>query len=286
MQWQRIVELHERDSGRFGSGYLLAPGLVLTAAHVVQGFEQTRARLLMPDEDQLPGAIGERSLASVAWRDGDHDLALLVPAAGAPPFRADTPPITIGRLAERAAVRVDALGFPLALDTPAHGDTLHVEALVSAWTGVRGASLVLDVKTARPRAADGWKGMSGAAVFAGDRLVGVVEAVPADLADGTLRAARADLLFDAAAARSLLGAAKVRLADQVVDAAYVDALPRAGHWGGVRERYARAVVTALCRVDHVGLAVGGVAERRTPALAAFTAQRFAAWPDEKGPAAR
>ncbi|HSW25691.1 MAG TPA: hypothetical protein VLJ62_23220, partial [Burkholderiaceae bacterium] len=193
--------------------------------------------------------------------------------------------IVIGRLAERAAIRVDALGFPRALETPAHDDTLHVEALVSAWTGVRGASLVLDVKTARPRVADGWKGMSGAAVFAGDRLVGVVEAVPADLADGTLRATRADLLFGDDAAKTLLGDAKVRLADQVVDAAYVDALPRAGHWGGVRERYARAVVTTLCRIDHVGLAVGGVAERRTPALAAFTAQRFAAWPDE-GPAPR
>ena len=76
------------------------------------------------------------------------------------------------------------------------------------------ASLVLDVKTAGPRAADGWKGMSGAAVFAGDRLVGVVEAVPADLAEhGTLRATRADLLFDDAAAKALLGDAKVRLAD-------------------------------------------------------------------------
>jgi hypothetical protein len=189
----------------------------------------------------------------------------------------------IARLAERAAIRVDAFGFPRALDTPAHSDTLHVEALVSAWTGMRGKSLVLDVKTARPRAADGWKGMSGAAVFAGDRLAGVVEAVPAELGDGTLRATRADLLFNDDAARSILDHADVRLTDRVVDAAYVDSLPRAGHWGGVRERYTRAVVTMLCRIDHVGLAVGGVAERRTPALAAFTAQRLSAWPDE-GPA--
>ena len=280
MEWQCLVEVHDEQSGRFGTGYLLAPGLLLTARHVVDGSRTVRARLLEPDEDGLPGGIGQPQQARVAWSGGaDLDLALLVPDDDSVAFSAAVVQAVIGRLADRAAVRVDALGFPRAVDTPAHADTLHVEAVTSAWTGVRGSSLLLDVKTARPDGADEWKGMSGSAVFAGDHLVGVVEAVPTRLADGALRATRADLLFDADAARALLAASSVRLSQRVVDAEYVDKLPRSGTWGGVRERYTRAVVTHLCRIDHVGFKVGGVDDRRMPALAAFTAQRFGRWPD-------
>ncbi len=279
MEWSRVVEVHDKDSGRFGSGYLLAPGLVLTARHVVEGLAATRVRLLEADEDGLPGPVGQRQTAVVAWTGGPEvDLALLAPSPGAPPFRPRASPTVIARLGDRAAVRVDALGFPRAM-VASHGDTLHVEAVVSAWTGARGHSLILDAKTVRPAEADGWKGMSGSAVFGGDRIVGVVEAVPAALADGALRATRVDLLFDDQQAAALLKAARVALWDRTVDAAYVEALPRAGHWADVRQRYARAVVTNLCRIDHVGLAVGGAPDRRMPALAAFQAQRFATWPD-------
>ena len=279
MEWQRIIELHDRRSGRFGTGYLLAPALALTARHVVEGLDGMQARLFEADEDGLPGAIGPRLESRVVWSGPlDLDLALLAPADAAASFRADVLPVLIARLVDRAAVRVDALGFPRAMDSPAHADTLHVEALVSAWSGLRGSSLVLEVQTARPNIADAWKGMSGAAVFAGDRLVGAVEAVPALLADGALKAARADLLFGQEAATALLSARDVRLSDPV-DAAYVDALPPAGDWSGVREQYVRAVVTKFCRIDHVGIGVRGVSDRKTPALAAYTGQRFATWPE-------
>jgi hypothetical protein len=280
MEWQRIVELHDRRSGRFGTGYLLAPALVLTARHVVEGLNAMQARLFEADEDGLPGAIGPRLEARVVWSGPpDLDLALLAPVDSEASFRVGVMPVLIARLADRAAVRVDALGFPQAMDSPAHADTLHVEALVSAWSGLRGSSLVMEVQTARPQNSDAWKGMSGAAVFAGDRIVGAVEAVPALLADGALKAARADLLFNQEAAAALLSASEVRLSEPI-DAAYVDALPRAGHWSGVREQYARSVVTNLCRIDHVGIAVGGAPDRRTPALAAYTAQRLATWPPD------
>jgi hypothetical protein len=227
----------------------------------------------------LPGGVGEWQVAHVAWRGGaDLDLALLAPATGAAPFRDATSATTIARLDGRAPVRVDALGFPRAMLSPTHSDTLHLEAGIDAWSGVRGDDLLLDVRTTRPAEDDGWKGMSGAAVFAGDRLVGVVAAVPAKLDTSTLRAIPAYLLFEEPAATALLQSAGVALASQFVDAAYVDRLPRVGHWGGVREQYARAVVTTLCRIDHVGLGVGGAPDRRTPALASFTERRFGLWP--------
>jgi rhodanese-related sulfurtransferase len=280
MDWHRVVELHSGAAqGQHGSGYLVAPGLVLTARHVVEGLAATQLRLLAADEDGLPGGVGAWQQAQVAWiGDADLDLALLTPAAGAPPFREAAGAVTLARLDGRAPIRVDALGFPRAMLSPTHSDTLHIEAVVDAWSGVRGDALLLDVRTTRPAEGEGWKGMSGAAVFAGDRLVGVIEAVPAQLDGSTLRATPVHALFDVGAATALLSQAHVSLADQFVDAAYVDRLPRAGHWGGVREQYTRAVVTTLCRIDHVGLAVGGASDRRTPALASFTERRFGLWP--------
>ncbi|HUR34188.1 MAG TPA: trypsin-like peptidase domain-containing protein [Vicinamibacterales bacterium] len=278
MEWQRLVEIHDANSGQFGTGYLLANRLVLTAAHVVDGLDTTQVRLFEPDEDGLPGPMGGRTHARVAWSGGTAlDLALLTPLDA--PFRSGRiRPASVARLAERPAVRVDALGFPRAMDTPAHSDTLHVEALVSAWTGLRGQALVLDVQTARPEERDAWQGMSGAAVFAGDRIVAVIAAVPAKLARSALRATRADLAFHDQAAAALLEEAGLSRTIPAVDAAYVDSLPRAGHWGEVRDRYTRSVVTNLCRIDHVGFSVAGGTDRRTPALAAFTAQRFSLWP--------
>ena len=279
MRWQQIVELSGTGGrGAHGSGYLLAPGLVLTARHVVGQAKAASVRLLTPDEDGLPGGVGAWQDARVAWTGASRDLALLVPQAGAATFREVATPVAIARLDGREPVRVDALGFPRALQTPTHSDTLHLQAMVDPWSAVRSDVLLLDVRTARPAEDDGWKGMSGAAVFGGDRLVGVVEAVPLRLDDSTLRATPAHVLFADTDARALLQAAGIGDTQQMIDASYVERLPPGGHWGGLRERYARAVVTQLLRIDHVGLAVGGAADRRMPALAAFGARRLTLWP--------
>lgn len=284
MDWHCIVELHSGAAqGLHGSGYLLAPGLVLTARHVVDGLATTELRLLAADEDGLPAGADAWQHAQVAWTgDAALDLALLTPAAGAPPFRETAGIATLARLDGRAPIRVDALGFPRAMLSPTHSDTLHLEAAIDAWSGVRGDALLLDVRTTRPAEGEGWKGMSGAAVFAGDRLIGVIEAVPARLDGSSLRVTPVHSLFGLAKAAALLSDATVALAEQFVDAAYVEKLPRAGHWGGVREQYTRAVVTKLCRIDHVGLAVGGASDRRIPALASFTERRFGHWPPRSG----
>lgn len=282
MQWQRVVEI--AHPGSHGSGYLLAPSLVLTARHVVEGAKETRVRLLEPDRHGLPGEIGAWQDARIVWVGAAIDLALLAPAVGAAPFRELTRATTIARLAGQAMVRVCALGFPRAIEALTHSDTLFLEAGISPLSAVRADALLLDVRTTLPADREGWKGISGAAVMAADRLVGVIEAVPVKLDASTLRATPAYLLLDDAAAAALLGDAKVDRTAQHVDAAYVDQMPAAGHWGGVREAYARAVLDALCSIDYLGLAVAGAPDRRTPALAAFTGRRMRGWPDL--PAAR
>jgi S1-C subfamily serine protease len=65
------------DRGRRGSGYLVAPGRVLTAAHVVDGASGIRVRF----EADRPG---ERIVtADVVWRHRGIDVAVLgIPEAG------------------------------------------------------------------------------------------------------------------------------------------------------------------------------------------------------------
>ena len=286
MEWQCVVEIHGGPQGRHGSGYLLGSDLALTARHVVDGLKETELRLLEPDELGFPGRVGKWQAAQVDWLSPESDLALLTPAAGREHFRKSIGPTTIGRLDGRAPVRVHALGFPRALLTPTHSDMLQLEASVNAWSGARSEALLLDVKTTRPAEDAGWKGMSGAAVFAGDRLIGVIEAVPAKLDTSTLRATPTHALFDDSHASKALRKAHVELAAEFVDAKYVEKLPLAGSWGGTREKYARAVVATFCSVDYLGLAVSGAPDRRTPALAAFTARRLRLWPDAPPVASR
>jgi hypothetical protein len=285
MEWQRVVEIHGGPRGQHGSGYLLAPGLALTARHVVAGLQFTELRLLEPDELGFPGRVGAWQDARVAWASPDADLALLA-AAESKTFRDLPGATTVGRLDGRAPVRVHAMGFPRALAAPTHSDVLQLQASINAWSGARSDALLLDVQTSRPAEDNGWKGMSGAAVFAGDRLVGVVEAVPTKLDGLTLRATPAYLLFADEPAGEVLRPGHVELATEPVDAKYVDKLPLAGSWGGTREQYARAVVETFCSIDFLGLAVAGAPDRRTPALAAFTARKLRSWPDEPPPASR
>jgi len=285
MQWQRVIEIHGGPRGQHGTGYLLAPGLALTARHVVDGLKATELRLLEADELGFPGRVGAWQKARVAWTSADTDLALLAAAKGKP-FRELAAATTVGRLDGRAPVRVHAMGFPRALVEPTHSDVLQLQASVNAWSGARSEALLLDVQTTRPAEDDGWKGMSGAAVFAGDRLVGVVEAVPKKLAASALRATPAYLLFADESTGKALRAAHVELATEPVDAKYVDKLPLGGTWGGTREQYARAVVEEFCSIDFQGLAVTGALDRRMPALAAFTARKLRLWPQEPPPVSR
>lgn len=281
MEWQRVAELHGGgENGRHGSGYLLSPGLALTARHVVERLDSIELRLLEPDQLGFPGAAGIWQPARVAWASSTADLALLAPQVGSSTFRALESATTLARVGGRAPIRVHALGFPRALLTATHSDTLQFEAAVNPWSGVRSESLLLDVRTTRPADEEGWKGLSGAAVFAGDRLVGVVEAVPTRLDSSTLRAIAAFALFDDPQAAEMLRAAGVERASEHVDAVYVDRLPPSGSWGGTQERYARAVVATFCSIDFMGFAVHGAVEGRTPALAAFTERRMRRWPDE------
>ncbi|MFF5984688.1 trypsin-like peptidase domain-containing protein [Streptomyces olindensis] len=181
------------DGGRRGSGYLLAPGRVLTAAHVVRGAADVRVRF----EADRPG---ERVAgATVAWAHDGIDIAVLTLPED---LSDDVPPVLFGGVGEQDAVLgCSAMGFPrFKLRADAAGgrfrDVEHMDATCAVLANRREGTL--DLRVAAPPAEDpdperdAWEGMSGAAVFSGGHLVGVVSRHHRREGAGRVAAGRAD----------------------------------------------------------------------------------------------
>jgi hypothetical protein len=201
-----IVALPGGAVGRRGSGYLLASGKVLTAAHVVERAAGVRVRF----QADRPG---ERIVeAAVEWAHEAIDVAVLTLPGG---DRDDAPvvPVSFGRVGETDAVlRCTALGFPrFKLRTGQDGarfrDAEHIDATCAILSNRREGTLDLAI-TAPPAedpdpVHDAWEGMSGAAVFSDGRLIGVVSRHHRRDGPGRIAASRVDRWADALSAQEL-----------------------------------------------------------------------------------
>ncbi|GGS98880.1 trypsin-like peptidase domain-containing protein [Streptomyces cinerochromogenes] len=166
----------ERSSASRGSGYLVAAATVLTAAHVVR--DVTRVRVRLPSDRPE----GREFTANVRWRHDGIDIAVLTLVA---PDRAriEVAPTPLGRVGEHdRPLPCSAVGYPLykMRDDPAgrYRDAAHLHDTTCApLSNSRGGTLELNVPVppAGPGSAQSpWEGMSGAAVFSGGRIVGVI----------------------------------------------------------------------------------------------------------------
>ena len=158
-----------------GSGYLLGPQLVLTAAHLLG--DRT-------PEVVVPGGVG-RVRCAVLWSRYDEgcDAALLLTDRPLADPDAFTGPGwgRIGDLAPRAGAH--AVGFPdVQRDAGGELDSEQLVGTLKPGSGMLSGRMVLDSLHGAPAPTrDGgspWAGYSGSAVFVGDRLVGVVRAEP------------------------------------------------------------------------------------------------------------
>jgi tetratricopeptide (TPR) repeat protein len=208
----RVMELYApavEGGGQVGSGYRVGPEVVLTAAHVVAGLPAWPAGEPVPAEVGASGACAARPLheqewvpAVVSWRDEDSDVAVLRLASTVPPLPAGSPPPRWGRVDGMEPVNVSAVGFPWAQERPDRvRDTEQLFGFIAPAAMAKAHLFAVTVKTAAPavRASGSpWAGMSGAALFAGPVLVGVVVVDPARFgSDRVVAVPVAPLLSDA-----------------------------------------------------------------------------------------
>lgn len=182
-------------TGSRGSGYLLTPRLLLTAAHVVKDEPEARVTVV--------GGTGSHS-ARVVWRgEGACDAALLVSAQDLvrPETAARLSPVGWARLTDVSPLGgCQAMGFPRSQHDRTRGlDIEHIECALRPGSGIVRNRYVLDVKDVSPELASGnspWDGMSGAALFAEGLLLGVVAEAPRNWRHQRLEAVKGRTLLD------------------------------------------------------------------------------------------
>ena len=159
----RVAEVHGPTSatGRAGSGYFVTDRLVLTAGTVTGRRGPTDVR---------PAGGGTWLAASVAWMAEAGDAALLE-LDGGPAFPAPAPPLW-GRICGRHPMGVTAVGYPPADERPQWvRDPEWFLGQVSPPDGDDRSRLAVRAGPGSRAVGDG---MSGAAMFAGAQLVGVL----------------------------------------------------------------------------------------------------------------
>lgn len=192
-----IVTMRDGEEKR-GSGYLVTQGRVMTCWHVVQDASSIDVRFNAGWQQD------ERTFEAVArWHHEDIDVAVLIVDS-----QEEVPPKSFARIGEQTSrLECEAKGFPLFKWRP-HGESRfrnldHLQATCAPLANSRDRTLELRVHDPpdpyadprEPHERDGeyspWEGMSGAVVFSGGRIIGVVTRhYPAE--GGRLTASRVD----------------------------------------------------------------------------------------------
>ena len=175
---------HARSgTGRRGSGYQVSASAVLTAEHVVRdaGAVEVRFNADRPDEWVTEG--------NVVWSDPDVDAAVIV-ITPRPQDERQVVPAQFGRVPERdVELESSVMGFPrykLRYDraSPRDGgrrsqyrDSAHAIGKIAVLANQREGTLEVLVAPPDPDPdprRSPWEGMSGAAVWSGGRIIGLV----------------------------------------------------------------------------------------------------------------
>ncbi|MFE7784426.1 trypsin-like peptidase domain-containing protein [Streptomyces nigrescens] len=179
---QRAVEVSNPRDKTFGSGTIIAPGLVLTAAHVACRQGPDGQPVLVRALDGGPAVN-----AQVTWHDQGLDSAIL--QTDRQQLGVDVPIVRWGELTcEHPAERpvCTAIGFPRAMrrrflrrsPEVVVSDPKVVNGYIYPTTAARSQRYALEVSDARPSEPTLWQGMSGAGIFCEGLLVGLATQAP------------------------------------------------------------------------------------------------------------
>ena len=183
---QRVVQVittQHAGARKLGSGYRVSGDAVLTAAHVLSDAVSVQLRFLTEDGStrELPG--------EQVWADSALDIAVLKIAKEASTggwCAAEVPPVQFAEITR--SLDCEALGFPRFMlrpdtaspnrDTPTRfRDSHHARGRTTPWTNMRGGGLEISMDPPgsgpEPHRSP-WEGMSGAAVWSGGYVIGVV----------------------------------------------------------------------------------------------------------------
>ncbi|MEU9833853.1 trypsin-like peptidase domain-containing protein [Streptosporangium sp. NPDC048047] len=250
------------EKKRYGSGYRVTSEVVLTAAHVIENARDIHVRFTADRTRKLP--------ATPLWTEGDL-AALRVPSEGA------LPPVRYGLVdpGGTTELRCQAVGFPLWKHRDTVRDSAQVTGVVLPLENRYGGTLgvAVDRPPAEDRTESPWQGMSGAALFVGDRLVGVISEHHLREGAGHLTALRVDwasaLTPERQAEIGCAGAVVVNPPPRRETNDYLARMRHLAPAGGLRDRDGDlAELAAFCRGEEPYLWVRGRPWSGKTALAA------------------
>lgn len=182
-----------KESFVYGTGYFVTDNLVLTAHHVLSKGVPERVRVRV--EEGKPR--WREAMSQPAWQDEDLDAALLCVNE---PLQNIEPP-KVGGLSLDKDKAWNSTAYPRASYKAATSGVEHNTSGLSGTCyahggkgqGIRDLELTVE---AEPKEDDeGWKGISGAPVFIGDTLAGVIKSFPRAYGQSRLHAVPIDLLL-------------------------------------------------------------------------------------------
>ncbi|CAL77009.1 conserved hypothetical protein [Bradyrhizobium sp. ORS 278] len=182
-----LTEVRCKTTSGYGSGYLIAPDLVLTACHVIADLTRSPPddldidiRTIAHFNARLPFQKAKLIWPPPArWQElADLDIALLEITPD-PVTKKAAQPIHFGTdgLPRDKMLQISFAGFPR-LMTIRNSDNRDVRQLfgeAAPATGVKQNIYTIDINKGRPAKSDEeWKGASGAAVFSQGQLIAVL----------------------------------------------------------------------------------------------------------------
>ena len=180
MDFRRVVELNNPRRELGGTGYLIRDNLILTARHIVD--EKNGPEMLKASYevrfigDYIQGRKeGNLEECYLCWDDPKHDLALLKIENDKPSFLSSRETnIRFGKLGYKTAQRAEGCGFPKAQEIEDRQNPIELRGYLSWVNALKEDQLQLQIDSLIPDYHEEWQGISGAALFVDDLLVGVV----------------------------------------------------------------------------------------------------------------